>query len=76
LPSARWGSLAVAVMTIALLLILVVPLYLGITTIVENANRIVDWSKSLETLAVPQPPYGRPRKSILPTSTPLWRRML
>ena len=49
-------SLAVALMTIALLLILVVPLYLGIETIVENANRIVDWSKSLTTLSIPPPP--------------------
>lgn len=49
-------SLGVAVMTIALLLILVVPLYLGISAIVENAYRIVDWSKSLVTLTIPQPP--------------------
>jgi predicted PurR-regulated permease PerM len=49
-------SLAVALMTIALLLILVVPLYLGIETIVENANRIADWSKSLATLSIPSPP--------------------
>jgi predicted PurR-regulated permease PerM len=49
-------SLAVASMTIALLLILVVPLYLGIVTLVENANRIADWSKSLTTLTVPLPP--------------------
>jgi predicted PurR-regulated permease PerM len=49
-------SLAVALMTIALLLILVVPLYLSIETIVENADRIADWSKSLATLTVPQPP--------------------
>jgi predicted PurR-regulated permease PerM len=49
-------SLAVALMTIALLLILVVPLYLGIDTIVENADRIAEWSKSLTTLTVPPPP--------------------
>ena len=49
-------SLAVALMTIALLLILVVPLYLGIDTIVENADRIADWSKSAATLTIPQPP--------------------
>jgi predicted PurR-regulated permease PerM len=36
--------LAVALMTIALLLILVMPLYFGISTIVENANRIESWS--------------------------------
>jgi len=49
-------SLAVAVMTIALLLILVVPLYFGISTIVGSAEEIAGWSKSLATLAVPQPP--------------------
>ena len=56
---ARLGGrrgLGVAVMTIALLLILVVPLYFGIAAIVENAHRIGDWSKSLATLAIPQPP--------------------
>jgi predicted PurR-regulated permease PerM len=49
-------SLAVAAMTIALLLMLVVPLYFGITAIVENAQQISDWSKSLATVSVPQPP--------------------
>ncbi len=49
-------SLAVTVMTIALLLILVVPLYFGITAIVENAKRIADWSQSLATFTVPQLP--------------------
>ena len=49
-------SLAVALMTIALLLILVAPLYLGIATVVENANTIADWSQSLATLAIPAPP--------------------
>jgi len=49
-------SLAVAVMSVALLLILVVPLYLAITTIVENAERIADWSRAVGTLTVPQPP--------------------
>jgi predicted PurR-regulated permease PerM len=49
-------SLAVALMTLALLLILVVPLYFGVATIVENAKQIASWSQSLATLAVPQPP--------------------
>ena len=49
-------SLSVAVMTIVLLLILVVPLYFGIDTIVGNAERIAGWSKALTTLTVPQPP--------------------
>jgi predicted PurR-regulated permease PerM len=49
-------SPAVAVMTIALLLILVVPLYFGIDTIVQNSEEIAGWSKSLATLNVPAPP--------------------
>jgi predicted PurR-regulated permease PerM len=49
-------GLAVALMSLALLLVLVVPLYLAITTIVENAERIADWSKGVSTLAAPQPP--------------------
>jgi predicted PurR-regulated permease PerM len=49
-------SLAVMVMTIALLLILVVPLYFGIAAIVENAKRLVEWSESLATFSVPPLP--------------------
>ena len=49
-------SLAVTVMTVALLLILVVPLYFGITAIVENAKRIADWSQSLATFTIPPLP--------------------
>jgi predicted PurR-regulated permease PerM len=49
-------SLAVALMTLTLLLILVVPLYFGIDAIVENAKQVADWSKSAATLHVPQPP--------------------
>jgi predicted PurR-regulated permease PerM len=56
---ARLGNrrgLAVAAMTLGLLLVLVVPLYLAISTIVENVERIAGWSSTLATLAVPQPP--------------------
>jgi len=49
-------ALAVAVMTVALLLVLVVPLYFAITTIVENTKNIAEWSSSLTSLVVPQPP--------------------
>jgi len=51
-------SLAVALMTIVLLLVLVVPLYFGVTAIVENAKRIADWSQSVTTFTVPAlPPW-------------------
>lgn len=47
---------AVALMTVALLLLLIVPLSLGIETVVENTKVLVHWSKSLPTLTVPPPP--------------------
>jgi predicted PurR-regulated permease PerM len=53
-----WGkrALAVTVMTLALLLVLVVPLSLAIGTIVANADTIAGWAKSLATFKVPPPP--------------------
>jgi len=53
-----WGrrSLAVAMMTVVLLCVLVVPLWLAIGTIVSNADRIVGWVKSLSSFEVPLPP--------------------
>ena len=49
-------SLAVVVMTIALLMILLVPFFFGVASIVENADRMADWSKSLIAFAIPEPP--------------------
>jgi predicted PurR-regulated permease PerM len=53
-----WGKrgLAVAVMTLALLLVFVVPFSLAVATIVENADQIADWAKSLRKLALTAPP--------------------
>lgn len=47
---------AVVVMITLLLLIVLVPLYLAVTTIAESVPRIGEWSKSLATLTLPQPP--------------------
>jgi len=53
-----WGRrpLAVIVMTVALLLVFVVPLSLAISTIVANADQIVSWAKSLGMVTLPLPP--------------------
>ncbi len=60
LGAQRWlggrRALAVAAMTTALLLMLMVPLYFAITTIVNNAEQVMAWSKSLARLAVQPPP--------------------
>jgi predicted PurR-regulated permease PerM len=53
-----WGrrGLAVAIMTLLLLCVLIIPLWLAIDTIVSNADLIAGWVKSLSTLTVPEPP--------------------
>jgi predicted PurR-regulated permease PerM len=55
-----WGrrSLAVAVMTLVLLLLFVVPLTLAIVTIVINADRLIDWAKLASSYHLPDlPPH-------------------
>jgi predicted PurR-regulated permease PerM len=51
-------ALAVAVMTIVLLLVLIVPLAMAIITIVDNADKIAGWVTSLATMKLPPPPAG------------------
>ena len=50
-----WGRryLAVALMTILLMLVLVIPLGLAIGTIVGNAEEIVGWARSLKDVRIP-----------------------
>jgi len=49
-------ALAVAVMTLALLFVFVVPFWLAITTIADNFDRIVEWGNSLVAFKLPAPP--------------------
>ncbi len=49
-------SLAVAGMTLALLLVFVVPFTLAILTIVDHADQIMGWVKGLATYSLPPPP--------------------
>jgi predicted PurR-regulated permease PerM len=53
-----WGrrGLAVALMTMALLLVFIVPFTLAVGTIVENVDQIANWAKSLKTLVLSAPP--------------------
>ncbi len=53
-----WGrrSLAVLVMTLLLLFAFFVPLLLAINSIVENAEAISGWAKSLASVSIPSPP--------------------
>jgi predicted PurR-regulated permease PerM len=53
-----WGSRAAAttVMTLALLLLLVVPLALVAGTILANADGLVAWAATMQTFTMPTPP--------------------
>jgi predicted PurR-regulated permease PerM len=53
-----WGkrSLAVAAMTLILLLVLVAPLSLAIAALADNSDRIAGWAKWLSAFTVPPPP--------------------
>ena len=50
-------GLAVAVMTIALLLIFVLPFWLAIATITQHFDRIAGWVTSLSSFQLPPPPH-------------------
>ena len=58
LQARLWGNraLAVTVMTLALLIVLIVPLALAVGTIVSNAEEMVDWVRTLKTVNLPAPP--------------------
>ena len=53
-----WGKrgLAVAVMTVTMLLLVVAPVAVGVMTIVQNSGAIVAWTRSVAELSVPAPP--------------------
>lgn len=53
-----WGrrSLAVAVMTVFMLLIFIIPFWLAIVAIFDNTDRIAGWLRALETMTVPAAP--------------------
>src|SRR4051812_25393331 len=47
---------AVAAVTATLLLILIIPLYLAVTTLLEQSDRIVDLAREVSTRRLPPPP--------------------
>ncbi len=53
-----WGSraLAVTIMTVALLLVFVVPFWLAIGTIVRHSDKVLGWTEVISTAHVPPPP--------------------
>jgi predicted PurR-regulated permease PerM len=58
LQARLWGSrsLAIALMTVILLLVFAVPLSLAIATVVANAGEIGERLRAIATLKIPEPP--------------------
>ena len=56
-----WGKrgLAVAVMTLVMLVVVVAPVAVGVVAIVEHGAVIITWSRSLAELSLPAPPERR-----------------
>jgi predicted PurR-regulated permease PerM len=69
-------ALAVAIMTAAMLLIFIVPVSLAIGTIVDNADKIAAWVKSLATFTMPPPPEWMARVPLVgPRLTHIWQQV-
>lgn len=69
-------SAAVAVMTVGLLLVLVVPLMLVVGALVENAERLAAWAGSLSSVRLPPPPELLGRVPIVgDQAVELWREV-
>ncbi|HSB70974.1 MAG TPA: AI-2E family transporter YdiK [Candidatus Methylomirabilis sp.] len=49
-------GLAVAVMTVALLAVLLAPMTFGMIAIAQNADRMIGWARSLPAFSIPPPP--------------------
>jgi predicted PurR-regulated permease PerM len=78
LQSRLWGKrwLAVAAMTVLLLLVIVVPFSLAVASIVSRSENISSWVRSLAAFTLPQPPEWLGAIPILgPKLVDFWRQM-
>jgi len=70
-------SLAVALMTVVLLLVLVVPVTFGVLAIVEHAPTIVAWSESATAFTPPPPPAALEKIPVVgPWLAGHWRQLI
>jgi predicted PurR-regulated permease PerM len=56
----RWlggrRTLAIAVMTIAMMLVFVLPFWVALSTLADYSDQVGTWTKSLQQVTIPQPP--------------------
>ena len=70
LQTRLWGKrwLAVLVMTVLLLLVLILPICFAVMTILDRADEIVGWFKSLSAVKIPPPPGWLEKIPVVGTS--------
>lgn len=69
-------SLAVIVMTLALLLVFVVPLWLAVSAIVENTDKIILWAQSLRSFTLGAAPAWLDGLPLIgPKAAQLWNHV-
>lgn len=74
LKNKRW--LATAIMTVALLLVVVVPIFLAIVAIIKGAEGGYIWVKSLSALTIPPPPQWLTEIPLVGQKlTDLWKQL-
>jgi predicted PurR-regulated permease PerM len=71
---ALWNirALAVAVMTLALLLVFLIPFWFAIGTIVAHAGAVVDWARALDSYRLPPPPDWLARLPMIGPQAVTW----
>jgi predicted PurR-regulated permease PerM len=77
LQARLWGKrgLAVAVMTLLLLLVIIAPVALAVASIVARAENISSWVRSLAAFTLPQPPEWLGGVPVIgPKLVDLWRQ--
>jgi predicted PurR-regulated permease PerM len=66
--------LAIVVMTIAMLLVFVLPFWIAISTLADYSDEIGSWTKSLQLVTIPQPPAFVDRVPVVgPKVAAYWR---
>jgi len=65
-------GLAVAVMTVAMLAIILVPIGIAVTALIDRADEIAGWAKTLTHLSVPQLPEWVAQLPLVGKKTAAW----
>ena len=66
---------AAAVMGLVLLMIIVIPVWLAVDTVIEQSDRLIDFARDLPTLRIPPPPAWIDSIPLGPRLTRTWNEL-